>query len=111
MNTWWKEIETGSHRDQLSFSYALWKTKNVKIEFFNKYIYKSEYFNWDGNHIQGEKKNNLSIVSKPYKIKSPIPKAEKQTKDNTTIKIINKPTVIKTLEPYKLPVKTITRKY
>ena len=34
-----------------------------------------------------------------------------QTDDSITIKIINKPTVIKTLEPYKLPVKSITRKY
>ena len=33
------------------------------------------------------------------------------TKENTTIKVINKPTVVKTLEPYKLPIKSIIRRY
>ena len=27
METWWREIEAGSHRDQLSFNYASWQTK------------------------------------------------------------------------------------
>ncbi|MBD3317065.1 MAG: DUF616 domain-containing protein [Chitinivibrionales bacterium] len=27
METWWREIETGSRRDQLSFDYAAWKEK------------------------------------------------------------------------------------
>ena len=42
METWWKEIEKYSHRDQLSFNYAKWKT-GVK----NKIISKSfalDYF-------------------------------------------------------------------
>ena len=43
MNKWFEEIEKYSYRDQLSFNYILWKTKN-KIKYISK-NYALEYFN------------------------------------------------------------------
>ena len=110
MNSWWAEIEKGSHRDQLSFSYIQWKMKNINICFIDKYIYKSEYFNWNGNHTVKQSVITDNASHKKEKIVY-IPKPVNQTKENTTIKVINKPTVIKTLEAYKLPIKSIIRRY
>lgn len=31
MQTWWREVEQGSWRDQLSFPYAMWKHPDVKV--------------------------------------------------------------------------------
>ena len=50
METWFDELKKGSHRDQLSFNYALWKNNDVKVEYLDKYIYKSKYFFWNGSH-------------------------------------------------------------
>ena len=50
MEEWFEELKNGSHRDQLSFNYVCWKNKDVKIKYLDKYIYKSEYFNWSGKH-------------------------------------------------------------
>lgn len=41
---WWKEVMTGSHRDQLSFMFVLWKYKLVTCHGFPWNIIKSEYF-------------------------------------------------------------------
>ena len=43
MNDWWKILYSGSHRDQLSFSYVAWKNINIKFAYFNNKIYK-QYF-------------------------------------------------------------------
>ena len=43
MNKWFEEIEKYSYRDQLSFNYILWKTKN-KIKYISK-NYALGYFN------------------------------------------------------------------
>ena len=50
MNEWWNEIEKGSHRDQLSFSYVLWKNQNVKIYYLDKKLFNSQYFKWNVKH-------------------------------------------------------------
>lgn len=50
MEDWWKEIETYSHRDQLSFNYVLWKNPSIKISLLDKKIYNSKYFFWHSNH-------------------------------------------------------------
>ena len=47
---WWSEIEKGSHRDQLSFSYASWKNPNVKVNYLNKEIFRGKYFKWGAGH-------------------------------------------------------------
>lgn len=45
---WLKEINNGSHRDQLSFNYVAWKLK-YKFDFFDwQYIY--DYWNYNSNH-------------------------------------------------------------
>lgn len=53
MNLWWKELSNGSHRDQLSFNYCLWKYQDVKVKLLDKFIYKSKYFK-----LSTHKKNN-----------------------------------------------------
>ena len=97
MEAWWNEIEKYSHRDQLSFNYVLWKNQKIHFAYLDKTLCDSEYFHWRIKHNKAKAK----IPSLP-----PI-----QTKENTTIKVINKPTVVKTLEPYKLPIKSIIRRY
>ena len=48
MNDWWKILYTGSHRDQLSFSYVAWKNADIKFVYFKNEIFK-KYF-WLVNH-------------------------------------------------------------
>ena len=53
MEEWWKEIKNYSHRDQLSFNYAMWKTR-IK----NKYICKRfiiNYFSQSGHLVKKKK--------------------------------------------------------
>lgn len=50
MEIWWNELKNGSHRDQLSFNYALWKCPNIKIKLLDKTICNSRYFLWEKTH-------------------------------------------------------------
>ena len=50
MEAWWQEIKNHSKRDQLSFTYALWKNKDVNVCYLDKNIFKSKYFYWSGVH-------------------------------------------------------------
>ena len=50
MEAWWKEIYEGSHRDQLSFNYALWKTPDAKFKYLDKNTCNSPYFFWKKTH-------------------------------------------------------------
>lgn len=50
MEDWFNELKDGSHRDQLSFNYASWKNKDVKVMYLDKNICKSEFFYWNGVH-------------------------------------------------------------
>lgn len=50
METWWAEIEKGSHRDQLSFNYALWKNKGTRFKYMDKKTCESVYFKWLKRH-------------------------------------------------------------
>ena len=110
MNCWWEELKNNSHRDQLSFNYAAWKNQDVKIYFLDKDIYRSKYFYWNnghGNDIKVSKKERAKVNNN-----TEIPQNVILTQNTKpVIKVINKPTVIKTLEPYKLPVKSIIRRY
>lgn len=82
MEDWWNEIKNGSHRDQLSFNYVLWKNPNINISYLNKYIYDSKFFFWDTSH--GKNKMNETITTnfggtydfigcKPIKKSEPVP--------------------------------------
>lgn len=50
MEDWSNEVINNSHRDQLSFNYALWKNDRINIVYLDKLIYKSKYFYWNGGH-------------------------------------------------------------
>ena len=63
MEDWWSEIEKYSHRDQLSFNYALWKNKNsIKIFYLDKNIYDSKFFHWNKLHRENKEKRNTEII-------------------------------------------------
>lgn len=63
MEDWWSEIEKYSHRDQLSFNYALWKNKNsIKIFYLDKNIYDSKFFHWNKLHGENKEKRNTEII-------------------------------------------------
>lgn len=66
METWWAEIEKGSHRDQLSFNYALWKNKDVRFKYMDKKTCESSYFKWLKKHNAPSK----TAVSKPIVVKN-----------------------------------------
>lgn len=54
MENWENELIKHSHRDQLSFNYALWKTNNIDIlKYLDKKLYDSKYFKWYSRHNRG----------------------------------------------------------
>ena len=50
MEKWWSELKDYSHRDQLSFNYALWKVGNEKFKDLIKTTCNSKTFNWIKSH-------------------------------------------------------------
>ena len=46
MEKWWSELKDYSHRDQLSFNYALWKCGSTKFKPLIKTTCNSKTFNW-----------------------------------------------------------------
>lgn len=50
MDEWWNFLREHSHRDQLSFNYALWKTGNEGFEYIDKTTCNSKYFKWYTSH-------------------------------------------------------------
>lgn len=60
MDTWWTEILNGSHRDQLSLFYVLWKNQDVKIKQLPSNVCNSIYFKW--NPIHSRRKNTTKPV-------------------------------------------------
>lgn len=78
METWSNELINESHRDQLSFNYALWKNQDVKIKLLDKKICNSPYFNWDRFHkkikptpVNAEKTISATTEIKPESQSSP----------------------------------------
>ena len=50
MEKWWSELKDFSHRDQLSFNYALWKVGSEKFKYLIKTTCNSSVFNWIKSH-------------------------------------------------------------
>lgn len=50
MEIWGEEIKNFSHRDQLSFNYALWKSKSTCFKYLDKKTCNSKYFYWNTRH-------------------------------------------------------------
>ena len=50
MEVWAEEIRNFSHRDQLSFNYALWKTGETCFKALDKKTCNSKYFKWNTRH-------------------------------------------------------------
>lgn len=50
MNAWWAEIESKSHRDQLSLPYVLWKDGKAKITELDSSIFHGDVFNMAKDH-------------------------------------------------------------
>ena len=49
MKDWWREVYSGSQRDQLSYKYAAWLNKNIKVIYFNRDFF-NKYFFWYDKH-------------------------------------------------------------
>lgn len=63
MEEWFSEVKNGSHRDQLSFNYVQWKNQDIKVEYLDKKIYKSEWFNWTSGHGKKVISSRTSITT------------------------------------------------
>ena len=63
MAAWWDELSMGSHRDQLSFNYALWKVRNVEVRYMDRHIYRSRWFDLLYKHDGDGKKPARTFVS------------------------------------------------
>lgn len=50
MEKWWDELKDNSHRDQLSFNYALWKCGAKRFKYLIKTTCNSKVFNWIKSH-------------------------------------------------------------
>ena len=50
MEKWWDELKDNSHRDQLSFNYAVWKCGSRKFKYLIKTTCNSKTFNWIKSH-------------------------------------------------------------
>ena len=50
MELWWSELKEYSHRDQLSFNYALWKTGKERFKYLIKTTCNSKTFRWAIKH-------------------------------------------------------------
>ena len=50
MEVWAEQVRNFSHRDQLSFFYALWKTKATCFKALDKKTCNSKYFKWNFKH-------------------------------------------------------------
>ena len=57
MDTWCEELKNGSHRDQLSFSYAVWKNDSNSVCYLDKNLYESKYFHWRKAHGKSRKQD------------------------------------------------------
>lgn len=49
MKDWWREVYSGSQRDQLSFKYAVWLNNKTKVVYFNRDLF-NKYFFWYSRH-------------------------------------------------------------
>ena len=62
MEKWWEELKNKSHRDQLSFNYAVWKLQTDIVSYLDKYIYKSEYFKLNPGHKKTSNRPNTETI-------------------------------------------------
>ena len=78
MNLWWEELSKGSHRDQLSFNYCLWRNEDIKIKLLDKLIYKSKWFTLsfhqnknkpNGKYTQNPLKHGVTTAPKKIRVK------------------------------------------
>ena len=58
MNVWANELMNGSHRDQLSFNYALWKVGSNGFKYLDTKLIRGVYFKWYSQHNRGVSSEN-----------------------------------------------------
>ena len=62
MEAWWHEIETKSHRDQLSLFYCIWKIGNVDFTLLDKKFFDGEVFKFTHVHNNNKSENGKRIL-------------------------------------------------
>ena len=60
MDLWWEELSNGSHRDQLSFNYCLWRNKDVQVKLLDKKIFRSKWFILSGHKNKSKQRTKYS---------------------------------------------------
>ena len=63
MELWKSEVLRGSHRDQLSFNYCLWKIGDEGFKYLSKDLFDSQYFRWYKKH---DRKENMTNTVESY---------------------------------------------
>lgn len=53
MEKWWETLSEYSHRDQLSFNYALWKTEGDGFQYMDSSTCNNRPFKWHTSHSNG----------------------------------------------------------
>ena len=81
MEEWFSEVKNGSHRDQLSFNYVQWKNQDIKVEYLDKKIYKSEWFNWIGGHGKKVVSSRITTARKINSTREPRKSIEELKKE------------------------------
>lgn len=106
METWANEIKNGSHRDQLSFNYALWKCGDSGFKYIDLDVLKGKYFKWYKLH--NWKPSTKKIVSSTQITKSSVSvpthpqiasSENKDTNDFVKISSMHDTTVKRTVKP------------
>ena len=68
MEVWAEELRNNSHRDQLSFNYAVWKTGNSgSVCYLPKDTCNSRYFKWNSTHsksFSAKSSSNIKLDKK-----------------------------------------------
>lgn len=65
MEKWSEELLNGSHRDQLSFNYCLWKLPDSKVSFLNRTTCQTQPFHWYPLHQKFDKNNKQVAQNTP----------------------------------------------
>ena len=73
---WWQEYVQGSRRDQLSLSYAIWKSPRIKI---SKLDYREQFFE-KRNFIAYPHKHNIDFGSADVTFEKSLPEGPERTR-------------------------------
>lgn len=69
MEDWWGEVERGSHRDQLSLMYCLWKHNSEGFKYLSEIPRKSSNFKFFGHGVRSANNSFSSVAPSPKPVR------------------------------------------